>query len=62
MAYFVEAKTINFVVLNSRKRKAFEAALPTFEKLVESYHFMGDAPFKGTPPKATPGKSVESAK
>ena len=62
VAYFVEAKTINFVVMNSRKRKAFEAALPAFEQLVASYRFMGDAPMKGTAPKSAPDKPAEPAK
>jgi hypothetical protein len=45
-AYFVEAKTINFVILNSRDRKAFADALPAFEQLARSYVFVGDAPLQ----------------
>ncbi|MDR3404461.1 MAG: hypothetical protein P4L99_18315 [Chthoniobacter sp.] len=57
MVYFVEEKTINLMVLNARNRKAFEAALPAFDQLAESYGFMGDAPLKG----GSPGKK-EAAK
>jgi hypothetical protein len=56
MVYFVEAKTINIVVLNSRDKKAFEDALPAFDQLAASYLFLGDAPLKDSQPKATPGK------
>lgn len=48
MAYFVEEKTINMVILNARKQKAFESALPAFDQLAESYVFLGDAPLKDT--------------
>jgi len=61
MVYFVEEKTINLAVLNSRNRKAFEAALPAFEQLAESYVFLGDAPLKGAEPKGTPS-TKEGAK
>ncbi|MEP6670925.1 MAG: hypothetical protein ABJF10_17330 [Chthoniobacter sp.] len=57
VAYFVEAKTINFIVFTSRQRKAFEEALPAFDELAASYMFMGDAPLKGSEPKATPAKN-----
>lgn len=42
VAYFVEDKTINFVVLNSRDEKLFKDALPAFEELAKSYLFVGD--------------------
>jgi hypothetical protein len=42
VAYFVEDKTINFVVLNSRDEKLFNDALPTFEELAKSYLFVGE--------------------
>ncbi len=42
VAYFVEDKTINFVVLNSRDEKLFNDALPAFEELAKSYLFVGD--------------------
>jgi hypothetical protein len=61
MVYFVEAKTINIVVLNSRDRKAFEAALPAFDELAASYIFLGDTPLKDSQPKATPARK-KSAK
>jgi hypothetical protein len=56
MVYFVEEKTINIVILNARKQKAFEDALPAFEQIAESYVFLGDAPLKGSEPKTTPAK------
>jgi hypothetical protein len=37
VAYIEEAKTINFVVLNARSAKAFQAALPAFTEIVKSY-------------------------
>jgi hypothetical protein len=37
VAYIEEAKTINFVVLNARNAKAFQAALPAFTEIVKSY-------------------------
>jgi hypothetical protein len=40
VAYFVEEKTINFVVFNSRDEKLFNDALPAFEELVKSYLFV----------------------
>jgi len=46
MVYFVEDKTINMVILNARKQKAFESALPAFDQLAESYAFLGDSPLK----------------
>lgn len=46
VAYFVEAKTINFITLTSRDRKAFEESLPAFEQLAASYVFVGDSPLQ----------------
>ena len=40
--YFDEEKTIPFVVMNSREKELFEDSLPSFEKIVESYLFIGD--------------------
>ena len=54
MVYFVEAKTINVVVLNSRNRQAFEDALPAFDEIAQSYIFLGDAPLKNSRPKTGP--------
>ena len=48
-AYLVEAKTINFVILTSRDRKAFEDALPAFERLAASYVFVSDSPLQHGP-------------
>lgn len=42
VAYFVEDKTINFVVFNSRDEKLFNDALPAFEELAKSYLFVGE--------------------
>lgn len=42
VAYFVEEKTINFVVFNSREEKLFKDALPAFEELAKSYLFVGE--------------------
>jgi hypothetical protein len=42
VAYFVEEKTINFVVFNSRDEKLFNDALPAFEELAKSYLFVGE--------------------
>lgn len=42
VAYFVEEKTINFVVFNSREEKRFKDALPAFEELAKSYLFVGE--------------------
>lgn len=46
MVYFVEEKTINMVILNARKQKAFESALAAFDQIAESYVFLGDSPLK----------------
>lgn len=62
VAYYVEAKTINFVTLSSRDRKAFEDALPAFDKLAASYVFMGDEPVKeGSSKKALKPKTGKKA-
>lgn len=53
MVYFVEAKTINVIVLNAREKKAFEDSLPAFDQLAESYLFLGDAPLKDGGAKGT---------
>lgn len=48
-AYFVEEKTINFVVLTARNSKVFASSLPAFEALAQSYTFLGEQlpePFK----------------
>lgn len=44
VAYFVEDKTVNFLVLTSRDAKTFADSLPAFEALAKSYIFMGDHP------------------
>lgn len=41
-AYFVEEKTINFVVLTARQPELFTSSLAAFEALVHSYEFLGD--------------------
>ena len=43
-AFVMEAKGIDAVVISARSRKALDAALPAFDRLVASYQFMG--PFK----------------
>ncbi len=48
VAYFVEKKTINFVVLNSRDPEVFRQSLPAFKALVRSYLFMGDDPLRSS--------------
>jgi len=40
VAYFVEDKQINFIVLSSRDAKAYEQAMPAFEDLAKSYKAM----------------------
>ncbi len=59
MVYFVEDKTINMVILNARKQKAFESALPAFEQLAESYVFLGDSPLKNGGKASTPEKKTK---
>lgn len=44
VAYFVERKTINFIVFSSRSPTISDGALSSFEELVISYLFMGDSP------------------
>lgn len=46
VAYFVEEKTINFVVYNGRNADDFQKSLNSFKALAKSYMFMGDAPLK----------------
>lgn len=46
VAYFVEEKTINFVVLNSRDPKVFASSLEAFDALVTSYLYLGDHPLE----------------
>ena len=46
VAYFPEAKAINFLVLTARNGKDFKDALPAFEELVKSYVFLSDKPVK----------------
>jgi len=41
-AYFMEKRTIDFVTLSCRSEKVFDASLPAFEQLVESYAFQVD--------------------
>jgi hypothetical protein len=40
VAYFEEDKTINFIVLTSRTKEAFNSALKSFEELAMSYMFI----------------------
>lgn len=42
VAYFVEEKSINFLVFNSRDPKVFADSLDVFEALAKSYVFIGD--------------------
>ena len=42
VGYVDEARTIDFVVLSCRSKKAFDAALPAFEALLASYQFLTD--------------------
>ena len=53
-AYFLEDKTINFVVLNCRADEDFEEAFGSFERLVSSYIFMGDSPLEKQPEPSEP--------
>jgi len=46
VAYFVEEKTINFVVINSRDPKVFVDSMEAFELLAKSYIFLGDKPMQ----------------
>jgi hypothetical protein len=60
VAYFVEDKTVNFLVFTSRDAKTFADSLPAFEALAKSYIFMGDHPIVekegAAPKKAAPKK------
>lgn len=42
VAYFVEDKTINFIVFNARDDATFRKYLPAFGELVKSYRYIGD--------------------
>ncbi len=42
VAYFVEDKTINFLVFSARDAGTFGKYLPAFEQLAKSYRFIGD--------------------
>jgi hypothetical protein len=42
VVYFVQEKTINFIVFNSREEKVFTDSLPAFEELAKSYTFLGE--------------------
>ncbi len=46
VAYYIEDKTINFVVLNSRDPKLFADSLGSFEALAKSYMFVSDHPIE----------------
>jgi hypothetical protein len=50
VAYYVEKKTINFVVLTSRNPKLFADSLASFDALAKSYLFLGDRPMEKTKP------------
>ncbi len=58
VAYFVEEKTINFVVLTSRDAKLFAGSADTFDALVGSYVFLGDKPMAAKKP-AEKGEAVK---
>lgn len=57
VAYYVEKKTINFVVLTSRNPKLFANSLSSFDALAKSYICMGDHPITDTKPE--PRKQTE---
>lgn len=42
VAYINESKVVAMLVLSARKEEEFKKALPTFAKLVRSYHFLTD--------------------
>ena len=52
VCYFKEEKTINFVVLSSRDKKAFDDAWESFVELCNSYTYISDGYTKGTPESA----------
>ena len=52
VAYYVENKTINFVVFTSRNPKLFAESLASFDALAKTYIFMGDHPIKDAKPEA----------
>jgi hypothetical protein len=42
VGYVAERKTINFLVMNARSKAAFEASLPVFYEILDSYQFIRD--------------------
>jgi hypothetical protein len=40
-AFVVEAKGISCIVISARTKKEMDGAIPAFERLVESYDYMG---------------------
>lgn len=60
VAYFVEDKTINYIVLTSRDSKIFTDSLDSFERLAKSYFFLGDDPLGKS--KAIPKKPKAKTK
>jgi len=50
VAYYVEDKTINYIVLTSRDPKKFADSLDSFDELAKSYFSLGDDPFGKTKP------------
>ncbi len=59
VCYFKEEKTINFVVLSSRDKKAFDDAWKAFQQLCESYTYISDSYSKGIEKKILETKSDE---
>ena len=55
IAYIVEKKTINFIVVSARSRDGLQKAWPSFLALVLSYRYMGDH-VSVEPAKLGPGK------
>lgn len=42
VGYVAERKTINFLVMNARSKATFEASLPVFYEILDSYQFIRD--------------------
>ncbi len=62
VAYFVENKTINFIVFNARDDATFRKYLAAFAELVKSYRYIGDkAETKGDGTRATKGGESPAA-
>jgi hypothetical protein len=40
--YFEERKTINFLIMNARSKAVFDASLPVFYEILDSYQFVRD--------------------